>query len=288
MSGFIGSPQTGYISVPLDDYNSSFSNAGPINDQSVSIGNIILEDWEIPEKVTWGGSQRMTVHKLVGGTRYIDTMGPDNAEVSWSGKFLSQDASFRADQLDIIRKSGQVVDVVFAGRYYSGVVSQFTAQQITQFLLDYQVSITILADESAVSPPPDPPPLVAITNDIILATTMAIVAPEMLAAQVSAALIPPLLLPLAAIQIGTAATTAVAVAIGNTAALINGVQIRAETQMALLAASSVAAANLAGANSVVGAVVQMNQAADATLALASAVSMGAYINRSALNVANQA
>lgn len=278
---------SGYIGLAASDFLASFTDPS-LSDQTVSIGPIILEGWEIPEKVTWGGAQRMTVHKLVGGMRYIDVMGEDNAEVSWSGRFLSSDAAFRADQIDLFRKSGELVDVVFAGRYYSAVISQFTAEQLTQFHIQYQISFTILADESSVTPPADPTALVAVTNDIVAITSMAIVAPELLAAQAAAAVIPPLLAPMAAIQIGAAATIAVATAIGTTAALVNTAQVAAEGQMIAIAAASVATATLAGATTVVGAVAQMNQAAASTFALASAASMGAYAARAALNVQNQA
>lgn len=256
-------------------------------DQSVSIGEIILEDWEIPEKVSWGGQQRMTVHKLIGGTRFIDVMGEDNAEVSWSGRFLSPDAAFRADQLDLLRKSGMLIDVVFAGRYYSAVISSFIAEQLTQFHITYQISFTILADESSVSPPPDPTALVMVTSDMNAVVAMPYVAPELLAAQAAVALIPPLLLPMAAIQIGAAATTAVAGAIGTASALVNTARAAAEGSVGAIAAAAATTAGLVGATTVVGAVNAMNAAADSTYALASAVTMGAYVNRAALNVGLQ-
>lgn len=281
MSAYIG-----YNPSPTDDYTASFSDPS-FSDQSVTIADIVLEDWEIPEKVSWGGAQRMTVHKMVGGTRYIDIMGQDNAEVSWSGRFLSPDASFRADQLDLIRKSGALIDVVFAGRYYSAVISSFTAQQVTQFHLTYSISFTILADESSVFPPPEPTVLLMVSADIATLVALAIVAPQLAAAQIAATLIPPLLLPLAALQIGAVATTAVVGAIGTTVALVNTAQAAAEGQVGAIADLALTTATLAGATTVVGAVEQMNAAASATFALASAVQMGAYANRAAMNVGNQ-
>jgi hypothetical protein len=85
-------------------------------DQTILLGDFVFDGWEVPEKITWGGAQRVNVHKMIGGERVIDSMGPDNADISWSGIFLSPDASLRADQLDQMRKNGELLDLVFAGR----------------------------------------------------------------------------------------------------------------------------------------------------------------------------
>ena len=270
-----------YIGTPTDDYSASFTDPS-ISDQSISIGPVLLDGWEIPEKVTWGGAQRMTVHKQVGGRRTIDVMGQDHSEVSWSGRFLSQDAAFRADQLDLIRCSGVPVDVVFAGRYYAAVISNFVAEQITQFHIHYQISFTIQADESSVFPPPALPATVLVLNDLAAIASM-VVAPPLLIAQAAAALIPPLVAPLAAFEVGAAATTAVIGAVDAVSAGVDAVGQAASATLTGLAAASVVAGTLAGAATVVGAVGAMQTAQAATFAMASTVSMASYIGRVAVN-----
>jgi hypothetical protein len=54
---------------------------------TVTIGGISLSEWEIPERINFGGKQQVTVHKLIGGNRVIDAMGPDPDDVRWSGRF---------------------------------------------------------------------------------------------------------------------------------------------------------------------------------------------------------
>ncbi len=270
-----------------DDYSSSFDGA-QIADQSVSIGNILFEGWEVPERVCWGGGQRMTVHKLVGGSRFIDTMGPDNSDVAWSGRFLSPDAAFRADQLDLLRKSGSQVDVIFAGRYYSAVISQFSAEQLTQFHICYHICITILADESAIGPPVDPPPIVLVASDLGFVVGFGLVAPELLIAQASAALVVPLLAPLAILEVGAAATAAIAGAVGGVIGAIDAVELGVEVTIAGLATTALLVGNLAGAVTVIDAVAAMQAALAATYAVASAVTMGAYMSRAGINVGLQA
>jgi len=36
----------------------------------------------------FGGAQMMAIHKLIGGQRVIDTLGPDDENISWTGRFV--------------------------------------------------------------------------------------------------------------------------------------------------------------------------------------------------------
>lgn len=274
---------SGYISGGNDSFSASFSEPS-YSDQSVTIGDFVLDGWEVPEQVSWGGAQQMTVHKFVGGTRYIDVMGFDNKDVSWSGRFLSPDAAFRADQLDQMRKAGAPVELIFAGRYYIAVISSFSADQVMQWHVPYQISLTILSDNSAVAPP-SVPPLSAVTYDIAAANALAL-APLLAPAQAAVAVIPALLVPMATIAAGAAATATLAAAVTSAAALVATAQTAADNQIRAIAASEVIVANLAGANTVVGAVANMQAALAATYASASAVALSGYVNRASTNIAN--
>ena len=33
------------------------------------LGPVLFQDFELPERISWGGKQRLTVHRLPGGTR---------------------------------------------------------------------------------------------------------------------------------------------------------------------------------------------------------------------------
>lgn len=277
MSGTFSDP---FAPSPFD---ASFGDPS-YSDQSVTLGDFVFNGWEVPEKVSWGGQQRMTVHKFVGGTRYIDVMGDDNQDISWSGRFLSPDAAFRADQLDQLRKAGAAIELVFAGRYYIVVIANFVANQEMQYNVPYSITLTPLSDNSFV-PPPVISPLAAVTFDINAVAAIA-VAPPLIAAQIAVAAIPPLLFPMTAIAAGAAATVALASAVTAADATIATAQTLADNQIAAVAAAEVAAANLAGATTVVGAVAGMQAALAATYASASAAAIAGYVGRASTNIAN--
>lgn len=254
------------------------------SDQSVTFGDFVFNGWEIPEKVSWGGQQRMTVHKFVGGTRFIDVMGVDNQEVSWSGRFLSPDAASRADQVDQMRKAGAALELIFAGRYYIALISNFVADQAMQWHVPYRISFTILSDNSFV-PPPVPTPLQAVSEDINAVSAIP-VAPPLLAAQLAIAAIPALMVGMTTIAPSAAATVALASAVTAAAVQVTVAQTAADAQIAALTATEVTVGTLAGATTVVGAVASMQGALAATYASASAVAMSGYIDRTSINIAN--
>lgn len=283
-----------------DDSSLSYS------DQSVSLGGYVLTGWEIPEQITWGGAQRMNVHKFVGGSRYIDVMGQDNDAVTWSGRFLGPDASFRADEIDQMRKAGEVVELIFAGRYYQAVIASLSLQQQTQFLIPYKISLTILTDESYVTPP-DLTPLQAVSMDITAADDELMPPPLLpvdaiyLATAVLAPLAPiqtalaateALLVPMTAITAATAATAALTGSMTAAMTLTTTAAALASGQLSTLAAASAAAtlgtaaAGLAGATNVASAISNMQIAVASTYAMATTVTSAAYLGRAITNTAN--
>lgn len=283
-----------------DDASLSYS------DQSVSVAGYLLTGWEIPEQVVWGGAQRMNVHKFVGGSRYIDVMGADNDAVSWTGRFLGPDASFRADEFDQMRKAGEIVELIFAGRYYEAVISNLSMTQQTQYLITYKISFTVLIDESYVTPP-DLTALQAVSMDVTAADdvlmpppvlppeaaylTTAVLAP-LAPVQVALAATTALMVPMTAITAATAATTALTGSMVAAMTLTNTAVAVASGRLSTLAAANAAAlvgttaAGLAGAANVADAISNMELAAASTYAMASTVTTAAYLGRAITNTAN--
>ena len=54
-------------------------------DTTINLGVFQFANHEIPERVSWGGSQRIAVHELVGGQRVLDAMGRSDRALTWSG-----------------------------------------------------------------------------------------------------------------------------------------------------------------------------------------------------------
>jgi hypothetical protein len=52
------------------------------------LGDFAFQDMEIPEVIGFGGDQRLSIKKLVGGVRVIDAMGSDRRPPEWTGTFV--------------------------------------------------------------------------------------------------------------------------------------------------------------------------------------------------------
>ena len=114
------------------------------------LGPVAFEAFEVPARIGFGGQQRIVVHTLPGGARVIDTMGPDDAPIAWSGAFSGRDAAVRARLLDTLRSEGAVWTLAWEAFSFSVVVAEFHAQYERSNWIPYRISCTVLADDAAV------------------------------------------------------------------------------------------------------------------------------------------
>ena len=63
-------------------------------DVTLLLGPVAFQDFEVPCGVNFGGRQRLALHRLPGGSRVIDALGRDDAQISFSGIFSGSDALF--------------------------------------------------------------------------------------------------------------------------------------------------------------------------------------------------
>jgi len=112
------------------------------------LGPVLFQSFELPERISWGGGQRLAVHKLPGGGRVIDAMGRDDAPIAWSGVFAGEDAAMRARLLDLMRAEGGVWPLSWDSFLYSVVISAFTVSYERAGWLPYRIVCTVLRDEA--------------------------------------------------------------------------------------------------------------------------------------------
>ena len=93
---------------------------------TLTLGGFAFQEFELPEEITCGGSQHQVTHKMPGGGRRIDVMGPDEADITWSGIFLSVDASAREQEVSAIRRAGAIVPLAFGPVVVPVLVKEFT------------------------------------------------------------------------------------------------------------------------------------------------------------------
>ncbi len=112
------------------------------------LGPILFQDFELPERISWGGAQRLAVHRLPGGVRVIDALGRDDAEIAWSGVFSGAGAGVRARAIDLMRAQGAVWPLVWDSFFYSVVIARFEADYAHANWIPYRLACTVLRDEA--------------------------------------------------------------------------------------------------------------------------------------------
>lgn len=113
------------------------------------LGPILFQDFELPASIAWGGTQSLTVHRLPGGTRIIDAMGRDDADITWSGIFSGASASLRARALDLMRAEGALWPLTWDSYFYSVVIARMDADYARPNWIPYRITCKVLRDETA-------------------------------------------------------------------------------------------------------------------------------------------
>lgn len=110
------------------------------------LGGVGFLDLEIPESIRAGGAQALAIHKYPGGTRTIDTMGPDDDSITWSGFFEDSNAQARCQQIDIMRRQGQPVPLQWSAYQYLVVVEHFEWDFRRFYHIPYAISLAVVQD----------------------------------------------------------------------------------------------------------------------------------------------
>ncbi len=112
---------------------------------AVSLGGVVLDGFEAPAGFRFGGDQRLAVHSLPGGTRIVDAMGPDEADISWRGYLSGQDAANRARLLDSIRQAGAEVTLAWDDAFYLVVLSRIHFVYHSAWWIQCDVCCTVIS-----------------------------------------------------------------------------------------------------------------------------------------------
>lgn len=91
----------------------------------LTLGGFTFDDFSTPSEMMGGGKQAMVIHKLPGGARVIDTLGPDEDNVTWSGQFFGNDSYANMLSLDAMRAAGQVISLTWGGQFRSVIIDSF-------------------------------------------------------------------------------------------------------------------------------------------------------------------
>lgn len=149
---------------------------------TLTLDDFVFQDFEVPDAIHFGGSQMLKVHKLLGGKRVIDSLGPDEDAIEWSGRFRGQDAISRMNTLDAKRKAGKAISLTWGQFSFTVVIAHFKASHEYAFEVPYTIRLEVVEeqplqddpglDEMALSDQADADETVSEINDPGLTTDM--------------------------------------------------------------------------------------------------------------------
>jgi hypothetical protein len=143
-----------------------------MNGISLSLGEVTFTNMEVPEKINFGGKQRVAVQALIGGGRVISVLGIDDGEISFSGIFSGSDAANRAQILDVARALGATLPLVWDRFFYAVVISEFTAEYRKPTLIPFTIHCEVVTDPVAALAALAAPLVSLVGNDLTAAAAL--------------------------------------------------------------------------------------------------------------------
>lgn len=110
------------------------------------LGPVLFQGFEIPASVSFGGAQRIAIHRLIGGSRVIDTLGRDDADILFNGVLSGDNATLRARILDELRTSGGPLPFTWDVFYFTVLLTKFEADYRNGWWIPFRVECTVLRD----------------------------------------------------------------------------------------------------------------------------------------------
>ena len=159
------------------------------------LGPVAFSGFEVPERISLGGKQKLVVHTMPGGGRIVDAMGPDDAPIRWSGVFSGPSAAERARTLERLRRSGSQMQLAWDAWLYQVIIQEFEADFENANWIPYRIELCVvpalgalIADwlESAVAPALAVPVLTGAALDQQIVTSGAALASGTLSSLVTA------------------------------------------------------------------------------------------------------
>jgi hypothetical protein len=116
-----------------------------MSDTALILGPITFTDFEIPERISFGGSQRVAIHRTIGGGRVVDVLGADAADIAFRGVFSGSDAPARALEVDALRVAGLPLPLTWDVFFQIVVIRNFQADYRNPNWIPFSIICTVLA-----------------------------------------------------------------------------------------------------------------------------------------------
>src|SRR5215212_9196175 len=106
------------------------------------LGPFVFTDFSVPDRLPLGGRQHHMVHKMPGGDRVIDCLGPDDADRAWSGTLWGNRAQGDALMLDALRRAGKPLSYSNGFEARTVVITEFQARVQKPTCIEYSICVT--------------------------------------------------------------------------------------------------------------------------------------------------
>lgn len=110
-----------------------------------TLGPITFRGFEVPERITFGGKQKLVVHALPGGRRVVDVMGQDDAPIRWEGVFSGSTASDRVRALERLRRDGMPQLLTWDGWRFRVIIASFEVNVTNTYWAPYSIELCVLS-----------------------------------------------------------------------------------------------------------------------------------------------
>lgn len=118
----------------------------------VTLGGVILQDFENPESIKGRIKQKLDTKKYLGGSRTIDAMGRDDDPLDFSGRFRGSVAEQRFQQVKAMAAAGLPVPLTWSSFSYQVMIESFDFDYQSPMEIPYRLSLEVLTDNSIPSP----------------------------------------------------------------------------------------------------------------------------------------
>jgi len=283
MSGALSS-----ISALAGQASSVFSAVSQIFGGSggVQLGDVSFSDFEVPEKISWGGKQDIVHQKLPGGQVVLNAMGIDYPPIVWSGIFDGFDALDRSRQIYQMLVAAALVPLTWNDRSYTVLVADYQADDTKTNWIPYRVTCIVLRDETLSQADAPPSLLSQVTGDIAGAIG---ITPAQLAAGVGTALKVAQVAStvVGAVTRGSSAALGLAGAVGAAAGAVGGALSLANGAMGGIVQNAIATgASILPIGSAVAGAANLVSAVSTAQSLAALPIIGGLVGRVATNLRN--
>lgn len=141
---------------------------------TVTLGDFEFQDFEVPENILFGLAQKQVVHKLIGGKRQIDSLGPDPDDITFTGWLTDGDALSRGLYLKNLCSQGAVLALTWSEMAYTVTIQAARFDFRLAWRIQYTLTMTVVSDDTApVTSLPSASTEQLLNDDVTQATSLA-------------------------------------------------------------------------------------------------------------------